>query len=208
MTEGSKVPDIFANLDSIELVFDDGTTARDVGQSKGRTSANSEGSPLKPTTKRSIPSPVANSYPELSAIFESGSYYSQKRFDSYVRKANDSRLVSELLKEIFQVLGYSIPEQGIGESATPLTATKGERNIAARVFYREEVDHIDLSLCRSLMKNESVTSVFVVIVESDVVTSLVSTTSTNGIRVIDQSEFQELVEGAVLRITEVSKENS
>lgn len=202
--ENSGVTDVFSGLDGVEIEYQ-GIEPPTPDQSQTLNSDKGEQYTPSPTVStRSIPSNTAEIYPRLAQIFGQEAHRSHTKLSEYLREHSSDRVLHQLAAEILSVLGYEISQDGESESYYDFDAKKQDRRIRVKVFFDESIDDVDLELCEVQVSDSEITELFVITVDADL-TERAQITGWNGsLRVIDSEELQQLVEGAVLRISETA----
>lgn len=182
---------------------------RESKNSPRKDSVDATAEPDDDTASERPPTPsTGEQYPTLATLYEEEAHDSEKNFRSYLRNTESDEVLRRLVQEIFDLLGYEDLQTDSGTSYFDILATKSGLIHPVKVFYKNEIDDVDLELLSSSLEKDQVAKCIVVTVQSLPAPETTLPEDSETIKIINEAELQKLAKGAISRINEQAESSS
>jgi hypothetical protein len=142
-------------------------------------------------------------YPGLARVFDENAAQSDSAFTTHLQSGTDRRVLTTLVEELFRVLEYTVVPVESWHDTFDTVLRKGTSEYPVHTILEGKPSRTTLQQLTAAYTDANV--------PHSILVSAVTTPSErtkrvakhSGVRVIDQSELRELVQGAISRLTEL-----
>lgn len=153
-------------------------------------------------TKTTFPAVHRRRYPGLARVFDKNTAQNNSVFTTYLQDGTDQRVLITLVEEVFRVLEYTVIPVELWHDAFDTVIRKGTSEYPIHTIREGKPNQAVLQQLTAAHTDSNVPHSILVSAVTPPSERTKRVAEHSGVRVIDQSELRELVQGAISRFTE------